>query len=144
VPARLGDLPAATLSEILRAVDLLVSVSGFALISEGEAQDREMHLHNLALRPLGPMAEMRKQALKRVLRGLEGMADLHFDARHLRLGTYAIHLATGRVTRDGEPIAIDVPKRANPVAVPSLPYDEKLLEAICCAAIEIARREETG
>jgi Domain of unknown function (DUF4132) len=141
-PARLDELPAATLSEILRAVDLLVSVSGFALTTEDADQERENRLQHLALRPLGPMAEMRKQALERALRGLDGMADLHFDARHLRLGPYAIHLATGRVTRQGEPVTIDVPKRSNLLAVPWLPYDEKLLETICCAAIEIARRIE--
>jgi hypothetical protein len=139
-PARLGDVPPATLSEILRTVDLLASVSGFALGTDDEVPSRNARLHDLARRPLGPMAEMRKQALERALRGLNGMAGLQFDARHLRLGPYAIHLATGRVTRDGEPVVINLPKASNLAAVPWLPYDEKLLETICYTAIEIAAR----
>jgi hypothetical protein len=137
-PVRLGEVPAATLSEILRTVDLLVSVSGFALEGEDGPQ-REARLWRMAEAPLSATAGMRKQALEHALRGLDGMEGLAFDARHLRLGPYAIHLATGRVTRDGDPIAIDPPERANLVAVPWLPYDEALLETICHTAIEIAR-----
>ena len=138
-PVRLGDLPAATLSEILRTVDLLVSVSGYALEGE-DAPQREARLWRMAEEPLGATADMRKQALERALHDLDGMEDLQFDARHLRLGPYAIHLATGRVTRDGDPVTIDPPPRSNLVAVPWLPYDEALLETICYTAIEIARR----
>ncbi len=141
-PVQLSDIPAAALSEILRSVDLLVSTSGFAVAAEDEERHRETRLQEIAQRPLGAMADMRKQALERVLRNLDGMADLHFDARHLRLGAYAIHLATGRVTCDGEPVTIEVPKGSNLVAVPWLPYDEKLLEAIVYAALEIARRRK--
>jgi hypothetical protein len=138
-PVRLGDVPAATLSEILRTVDLLVSVSGYAL--EGEDQpNREARLWRMAEAALPATANIRKQALERALRDLDGMEDLQFDTRHLRLGPYAIHLATGRVTRDGDPVAIDPPPRSNLVAVPWLPYDEALLETICYTAIEIARR----
>jgi hypothetical protein len=98
-PIRLGALPTATLSEIMRAVDLLVSTSGFSVTTE-DADPRQTHLRDLAETPLGAMAEIRKQALERMLRGLD---TVQFDARHLRLGPYAIHMATGRVTRDGEP-----------------------------------------
>jgi hypothetical protein len=139
-PGRLGDLPVATFSEIARAVDLLVSTSGFAISAEGEDREREFRLWDLAQKPIGAMAEMRKQAIAHVLAGREDMAGLTFDARHLRLGPYAIHLATGRVTRDGEPVTIDPPARSNLAAVPWLPYDEKLLESIVYAAVEIAQR----
>jgi hypothetical protein len=137
-PVRLGDVPAATLSEILRTVDLLVSVSGFALVGEDPPQ-REARLWRMSVAPLGATADLRKQALECALRGLDGMEGLQFDARHLRLGPYAIHLATGRVTRDGDPIEVDPPQRSNLVAVPWLPYDEALLETICLTAFEIAR-----
>jgi hypothetical protein len=142
-PVRLGDLPAATLSEILRAADLLVSISGFAVGSEDEERDRETRLRHLAQRPLGAMAEMRKQVLARALRDLDGMAGLQFDARHLRLGPYAIHLATGRVTCEGDPVTIEVPKHSNLTAVPWLPYDEKLLATILSTALDIARRQNS-
>jgi hypothetical protein len=134
-PVRLGALPKATLSEIMRAVDLLVSASGFAVISEDADLRHEFHLRDMAEMPLGAMAEMRKQALRRMVRGLDGV---RFDSRHLRLGPYAIHLATGRVTREGEPVAIDLPKDPSRTARPWLPYDEKLLERIYWTAIEIA------
>jgi hypothetical protein len=136
-PVRLGALPKATLSEIMRAVDLLVSTSGFAVTTENAEPGDETHLWRLAETPLGAMAEMRKRALERMLRGLDGVG---FDARHLRLGPYAIHLATGRVTREGEPVAVDLAKDTTRTARPWLPYDEKLLERIYWTAIEIAVR----
>jgi hypothetical protein len=136
-PIRLRALPAATLSEIMRAVDLLVSTGGFAVTSgDADLPDQRL-LWRLAENPLGAMAETRRQALQRMLRGLD---NVQFDARHLRLGPYAIHLATGRVTRDGEPIEFDLPKDAKSAARPWLPYDEKLLERIYWTAIEIAVR----
>jgi hypothetical protein len=98
-PVRLGALPKATLSEIMRAVDLLVSASGFAVISEDADLRHEFHLRDM-------------------VRGLDGV---RFDSRHLRLGPYAIHLATGRVTREGEPVAIDLPKDPSRTARPWLP-----------------------
>lgn len=135
-PVRLGDLPVGTLSEILRAVDLLVSVSSIAIRDGHEDAYRERHLWNLADVPISDMAEMRKQALQRALKGMPGLS---FEARHLRLGAYGIHLTTGRVTHNGEPVTLDLPK-SNLVAVPWLPYDEKLLQTICDSAVEISKR----
>jgi hypothetical protein len=140
-PIRLRALPAATLSEILRAVDLLVSTGGFAVTSGDAGEVDQRLLWRLAENPLGAMAETRKQALQRMLRGLD---NVQFDARHLRLGPYAIHLATGRVTRDGEPIEFDLPKDVKRAARPWVPYDEKLLERIYWTAIEIAVRVPSG
>jgi hypothetical protein len=142
LPTRLGALPPATISEILRAVDLLVSTSGFAITAEDEGSRRDNRLRRLAQSSLGSMMDMRKQALERALRDVDGMTDLQFDARHLLLGPYAIHLATGRVTRDGEPITVDPPKRFSLTAVPWLPHDERLLETILRTALEIAERRK--
>jgi hypothetical protein len=135
--ARLGAAPAAALSEILRSVDLLVSASGFAVTAEEADGSPDARLRRLAETPLGTMAEMRKQALQRMLGGLDGV---RFEARHLCLGPYAIHLSTGRVTRDGDPVTIDLPKDPKRSARPWLPYDEKLLEAIYWTTIEIQLR----
>ena len=140
VPVRLGDLPPAALSEVLRAVDLLVSTSGIAMTGGDPWDDergRQRHLQDLGQKPLGAVTAMRKLALERLLQGREDMADLSFGARHLRLGPYAIHLATARVTRDGEPVTIDPPNTAA-VAMPWLPYEEKLLETIVYTAIAVA------
>ena len=141
-PARLGDPPPAAISEILRAVDLLVSTSGFAMTTEDEDPRRETRLHRLAQSSPGATVDMRKQALERALRGVAGVADLQFDARHLRLGPYAIHLATGRVTCDGEPVAVDPSKLFNLTAVTWLPHDERLLETIFWTVLEIAERRK--
>ena len=136
---RLDEVPVATLSEILRAVDLLVSTSGFALADDMD-EPRQQRLQTLAESSLGTMMEMRKQALQHALGGLDGMAGLNFDRRHIRLGPYSVHLSTGRVSREGEPVTIDLPQKASLGAVPWLPYDEKLLELICYTTIEIAKR----
>lgn len=140
--ARLGDLPPAVLSEILRAVDLLVSTSGFAVTAAEARRHRDgRRIHQLAVSRLSAMAEMRRQALEHAFRGLEDMKDVEYDTRHLRIGRYAIHLATGRVTRDGEPIDYEPPKRSNLTAVPWLPHDEKLLEVIAYTAFDLAQRQ---
>jgi hypothetical protein len=138
----MNELPAVSLSEALRSVDLLVSASGFAVTppDDWSALDlpRQIHLSRLVEGPLSPMSEMRRAALERALVGRDGMADLRFDARHLLLGPYAIHLATGRVTRDGEPVVVE-PDAPSLAAVPWLPYDEKLLGLIANTALILAR-----
>lgn len=50
--------------------------------------------------------------------------------RHLHLDGYDIHLATGRVTREGDPVDIDLPTGRRAVPLPFLPYDEALLERV--------------
>jgi hypothetical protein len=132
-PIRLSDAPAVTLSEILRAVDLLASASGFAVTEEADP-GYDPRLWRLAENPLGAMAEMRKEALQRMLWGRD---EVRFEARHLCVGPYAIHLSTGRVTRDGDPVTIELPKEPARAPKPWLPYDEKLLETIYRTAVEI-------
>ena len=140
LPVSLGDVPPATLSEILRAVDLLVSVGGFAVATEDPDRHYQPRIRSMAVGSLGAMLEMRKQALAQALRGVSGMQGVQFNACHLLLGDYAVHLATGRATCRGEPVSIDTPRHSNLAAVPWLPYDEKLLEEIYYTAIEIASR----
>lgn len=144
VPVPLQDLPPVTLSEILRSVDLMISLSGFAVgpTEEDDAEGplRRMHLQRLSEGPVGPMVEMRRQALERVLARQEGLPEFAFDTRHLRIGPYAIHLATGRITRDGEPITLDGPEVPAIFALPWLPYDEKLLEIVTLNTLIAAAR----
>lgn len=127
------------LSEALRSIDLLVSTSSFAIeptIADGQEQDAQRYarLERLAAGPLSPMADMRREALKRVFEQWDGTAEVRFDARHLRVGPYAIHLATGRVTCEGEAVSFERPNRSKLRAVPWLPFDEKLLETIASTA----------
>lgn len=53
------------------------------------------------------------------------------DERHIRVGEYAVHIATARVTKGGEPIEIAInQEKAQLAAMPWLPYDEILLQRI--------------
>ena len=92
--------------------------------------------------PLGAMAEMRKEALSRILEPRSRGVPIRFDARHIYIGPFAIHLATGRVTRGGEDLPNEPPGRSNLTAVPWLPYDEKLLEFLALTVLDLIGRCE--
>lgn len=128
-------------SEACRAVDLLVSASAFALASdsEGDADGARMRrLDFLAGLELGQMARMRRQVLQQVFAHHVDEGRMTVDARHLRVGGHAVHLATARVTLDGADVAdigLAAPAKGNKLgAVPWLPYDEALLEKIAATA----------
>uniref|UniRef100_UPI00197F56A8 DUF4132 domain-containing protein n=1 Tax=Burkholderia sp. Ac-20379 TaxID=2703900 RepID=UPI00197F56A8 len=138
VPIAIGEIEPAVFSEIARAVDLLVSAAGFALDDDphGEASrqaaiDREHRLHRLADAPLGEIARHRKQVLAMLFSERIARGEIALEARHLCIGEHAVHCATGRVTRNGEAVEIELaPNGARVHAVPWLPYDEVLLERI--------------
>ena len=140
-PTAMADMPAATLSEILRTVDLLVSVAGIGM-TDNDPRDEHIglrrDLQELGRQSLGATAAIRKDALQRLLHGHDGLPDLRLDARHLRLGPYAIHLATARVTCDGEPVAIET--TTMPAAMPWLPYEDKLMSSIVSTVLALAER----
>ncbi|WP_254640456.1 MULTISPECIES: hypothetical protein [Burkholderia] len=138
-------------SEVARAVDLLVSVSAFALdddatraaaaavLSVDPIRQREIEaerwqrLNRLSDLPLGVMARHRKHVLSLVFADAIAQGRMTIDERHVRVGTWSVHCATGRVTRDGEPVepATEPPPSPSPLrAVPWLPYDEALLQRI--------------
>jgi hypothetical protein len=122
-----SEPPPVLVSEAMRAVDLLVSVAAFGLDDDPELRRDERRwrmLAQLAERPLGEMARMRKAVLRRIL-----PATVTFSARHAHVGPYAVHLATARVTRDGEPVPVDA-DRTTATPLPWLPYDETLLERV--------------
>ncbi|MFE6891100.1 DUF4132 domain-containing protein [Streptomyces sp. NPDC057694] len=125
----LGALDPVVRSEALRAVDLLVSVGTFAWWDASDvAGGRWQRLRQVHALPLGGQARLRRAALRRILDGVDGVSVAD---RHLTVREHTVHLATGRVSRAGEPVDIDVPD-GGPAsrALPFLPYDEKLLERI--------------
>ncbi|MEU0560979.1 DUF4132 domain-containing protein [Dactylosporangium sp. NPDC006015] len=136
-PARFTDAPPVLVSEALRSVDLLVSVAAFGLDDDPRLRDdaRWQALTRLADRPLGEPDRMRRAALRRILAGVDGVS---FGDRHVHVGPYAVHLATARVTRDGDPVATDVRHRVPASAVPWLPYDEHLLERVAHTVVALA------
>jgi hypothetical protein len=144
--ARIAELPQVVFSEACRAVDLLVSVSAFALAEEEPSQPPAPEVGRVVVVPrrptdprlaglgLGEMAAARRDALRHVFADEVASGEVAFEGRHVRIGRYAVHLSTARVTRDGAPVDLDLPAgRSNLAAVPWLPHDEVLLERIACA-----------
>lgn len=151
-------------SEIARAADLLVSVAGFAVADEASKQvittadlglsvtgsavpiistyhpsaARWQHLEHLAKLPLGILSANRRNTLAMVFAKQIESGQIVVDERHLRIGDYAVHIATARVTRAGEPIEVELqPAGAQLAAVPWLPYDEVLLQRIVDKAVAL-------
>ena len=64
------------------------------------------------------------------------------EPRRIIVGAHAISLATARVTKNGEPVELELPdEKSNLVALPWLPYDEKLLEKIVRSVASLMSRE---
>ncbi|AXF25713.1 hypothetical protein CUJ89_35390 [Burkholderia pyrrocinia] len=148
VPLPIGEIDRVVFSEVARAVDLLVSVSAFALdddtthaaaaaLTIDPVRLREMEterwqrLNRLSDLPLGVMARHRKHVLSLVFAEPIAQGRMTIDERHVRVGAWSVHCATGRVTRDGEPVDAAIEPPPSPLrAVPWLPYDEALLQRI--------------
>lgn len=134
-PAQMMPMSPVAYSEACRAVDLLVSASALALVEEEQSVEREQRLFYLANLAPGPMAGMRRAVLEQVFADQIEDGRMALEARHLMVGRHAIHLSTGRVTKDGAEVAIEVAAKGSKLgAVPWLPYDEALLEKIAAAA----------
>ncbi|KML49367.1 hypothetical protein VL15_28335 [Burkholderia cepacia] len=148
VPLPIGEIDRVVFSEVARAVDLLVSVAAFALdddatraaasaqtvdpvrLREIEAE-RWQRLNRLSDLPLGVMARHRKHVLSLVFAEPIAQGRMTIDERHVRVGAWSVHCATGRVTHDGEPVDAAIEPPPSPLrAVPWLPYDEALLQRI--------------
>ncbi|MCA8430739.1 DUF4132 domain-containing protein [Burkholderia seminalis] len=148
VPVPIGEIDAVVFSEVARAVDLLVSVAAFALddpatraaaasLAADPARQRDLEterrqrLNRLSALPLGVMARHRKHVLSLVFAEPVAQGKITIDDRHVHVGAWSVHCATGRVTRDGEPVDAPLEPPPSPLrAVPWLPYDEALLQRI--------------
>ncbi|AWV04949.1 hypothetical protein DM992_37295 [Burkholderia sp. JP2-270] len=147
-PLPIGEIDRVVFSEVARAADLLVSVSAFALdddatraaaavLSVDPIRQREIEaerwqrLNRLSDLPLGVMARHRKHVLSLVFADAIAQRRMTIDERHVRVGAWSVHCATGRVMRDGEPVDPATEPPPSPLrAVPWLPYDEALLQRI--------------
>ncbi|MBR8411856.1 hypothetical protein [Burkholderia cenocepacia] len=149
-PLPIGELDPVVFPEVARAVDLLVSVAAFALDDDAtRATARRLRparrtrsanavsrrdagrLNRLSDLPPGVMARHRRQVLSLVFAEPVAQGRITIDERHVRAGAWSVHCATGRVTRDGEPVEPAIaPQPSLLRAVPWLPYDEALLQRI--------------
>jgi hypothetical protein len=140
-PAVIESIRPVVFSEICRAVDLLVSVTGFAIGGEAIDAGRSDRLHFLAEENLSQMARMRANVLARVFEKQIAARRVALDGRYVRVGPYAVHITTARVTREGAPVDLPAPAESGKlVAVPWLPYDENLLEKIVWCVSELLAR----
>jgi hypothetical protein len=129
-PIAAGRFHPVVFSEMCRAVDLLVSVTTFALERDPSdnrlGQSRQLTRHNLS-----DMTRMRANVLAHIFQSQIAAHRVAIDDRHVRVGPIAVHLSTARVTREGAPMEVALPERAPQLAaVPWLPYDEQLLQKI--------------
>ena len=166
----LADVPAVVCSEACRAVDLLVSVSAFAiddldkfglltvgdlgvrLVTDespvpaparpGPGAARWGRLRSLGYMPLDKMAQMRRRALELALAPQIEAGRVTLEARHVRVGDATVHLSTGRVVENGTALELETPSTKAPLAaVPWLPYDEVLLQRIADNVGALLRRQ---
>lgn len=134
-PAPMMQMTPVAYSEACRAADLLVSASAFALVDGDQSEQRGQRLAYLASLETGPMVGMRRAVLEQVFAQQIAAGRMALEARHLRVGRHAIHLATARVTQDGAEVKVAVSAKGNRLAaVPWLPHDEALLETIAAIA----------
>ncbi|MEV6106708.1 DUF4132 domain-containing protein [Streptomyces sp. NPDC051940] len=128
----IAELDAVSVSEALRAVDLLVSVGAFAVEEEYPAGSPAAwrELDRLGAIPLTQTTRVRREALARVLAPHISAGRIEVTDRQVRVAGHDVHLATGRVTKDGEQAEVGLPRRRGVVPLPFLPYDEKLLERV--------------
>ncbi|CAN5429857.1 hypothetical protein BH10ACT7_BH10ACT7_07750 [soil metagenome] len=110
-----ADLPPVVVSEVLRAVDLLVSVTTIDL-SDGTYRGWDGSSAGSAL------------AVRRIVieHAYATDARVRVEGRHAYISDYDVHLGTARVSRHGEPVELDAPARKRSF----VPSTEKLLSLI--------------
>lgn len=137
-PVALSTVDPIVLSEVLRSVDLLTSVGAFALdptaMAAEMADARRRFLgfvRDCGVRfPPDPVllpghsADVRREVLRRLY---ARSPDVSVGARHVAVAGHKIHIATARVTRDGDPVIVEQPKVDG---LTWLPHDDEVLSAI--------------
>jgi hypothetical protein len=103
-PVRLEDVPSLIFSEVLRDVDLFISVAGVAADPTwGDTAPARLaqYWHEHAFAELTPLGERRREVLERVLPALAIADRVSLEDRFVvvrgRLRTYRIHLGTANV-----------------------------------------------
>lgn len=126
-------LPAVPVSELLRSADLLVSSSAVTRGERepfGRAADR-------GTSPGGVLAT-RRTILRHVLAELpaQDRARVTVDARHVVVGEHRVHLTTGRVSRDGDPVDLAPAGRSDLW----MPVTDPLLSELVGLVVTLLRR----
>lgn len=163
-PVPIKKVPPVLYSEACRAVDLLVSVTAYAdrdgdprgpisledagiyLAGEEPPPPRKGPEHPVIKRwnrlarlgrlNIADMTAMRGKVLAQAFAAQVESGQLVFEGRLAKIGEYRVHLSTAMVSRNGEQVALKLPKPgatgkgSKLAALPWLPYDEVLLEKL--------------
>jgi hypothetical protein len=135
----LGTIDPVVLSEVLRDIDLLTSVGAFAhepqsvaaLANMRRRKQGSIGLYGIyvppdpVVVPVGQSADLRREVLRRVY---AEASDVSVEARHVETRGHKIHIATARVTRDGEPVHLELPTETGSVVW--LPHHDQVLSLI--------------
>jgi hypothetical protein len=142
-PVPWGSAPVLLVSEALREVDLLVSVGTYALAEDAslDTATRQRHLASLHLSPATASMRIRRRTLERIFANHPQADQVSFDERHVRIGDFAVHLSTARVTQQGDPVEITLPPQRTAIPLPWLPYDETLLERVAHTVAALLAQE---
>ena len=138
--ATLSTIDPVVLSEVLRNVDLLTSVGAFAhdpqamaaLANVRRRKQGSVGFHGVyvppdpVVVPVGQSADMRREVLRRLY--ARDSPDVSVAARHVETLGHKIHIATARVTRNGEPVELELP--TDEASVVWLPHDDNVLSLI--------------
>jgi hypothetical protein len=73
---------------------------------------------------VGHSADVRREVLHRLY---AGAPDVTVEARYVAAAAHKIHIATARVTKDGDPVTIEQPKAEG---IAWLPHKDEVLSAI--------------
>ena len=136
LPAALATIDPVVLSEVLRNIDLLTSVGTFAhkphataaLANMRRRKHGSVGLYGFSIPrdpvvvPVGQSADIRREVLRRLY---ARASDVSVAARHVEALGYKIHIATARVTRNGEPVELALPMADGSVVW--LPHDDEVL-----------------
>jgi hypothetical protein len=130
-PAALRELGAVPLSELLRTVDLMVSVATFRLADPEAWELDKRYEHDVPLQRSRRLraglqgAERRREVLARIFGTQASGAGPWVDGRYVRIGDVSIAIATGQARRMGE--ALDL---APSDAAVVLPYPDEVMGRI--------------
>ena len=132
LPREPAQVPALMFSEAMRDVDLFVGVASIAadpLWYDGGDERHRDYWHGAAFGELPASAEVRKEALARLLPRTRIADRVELTGRFLRvrgdLGTYRIHLGSGNVLMEpNDAYLCIVPARGKGVGSLFLPFEE--------------------
>ncbi|MEU0551752.1 hypothetical protein [Micromonospora sp. NPDC005979] len=145
-PARIIDVPPLVFTEAMRDVDLFVGVTSIATDPQwaDRGEDRfSMYWHRTAVAELTPSAQVRRDALARLLPRMAIADRVDLAERYLRvrgnLRAYRIHLGSGNIMMEPDDRYLCIVAARSQTGRLHLPFDDDpMLATILSKAIMLA------